>query len=182
MSSRQLAAQAASPLPPSRLAAISFLGMVLLQGVHEIEHITQVFQRFVFDNPKGAGILGTWLDIEPVHLAYNSAFLLLIALSFWLGHFRTRSLPFWLMSFALLFQGYHATEHVFKILQFLETAMNGTPGILGHFFNLVWLHFTYNTIVYIPILLAFFLGGFHRGAISILTSTSRLIGPALRRA
>lgn len=156
--------------------------MILLQGFHELEHIVQVFQRFVFDNPKGAGILGTWLDIEPVHLAYNSAFLLLIALSFWLGHFRPRSLTFCLMSFVLLFQGYHVTEHVFKIFQFLASGMNGTPGILGHHFNLVWLHFTYNTIVYIPVLLVFFLSGFHRRAISILSFIFRPIWPEVRQA
>lgn len=162
-----------NPTPRSRVAALSFLGIVLLQGVHELEHIVQANQRFVFNDPKGSGILGSWLDIEPVHLVYNGALLLLIALTCYLGGFfsrksRQRPLAVGLVSVALLFQSYHFVEHIFKMAQFIETGMNGTPGILGHVFNLVWLHLTYNTIVYLPLLLAFFLGGSHRVVVAAM--------------
>ena len=153
-------------------ALAGMLGIMLVQGFHEIEHIVQVFQRFTFDNPKGAGILGTWIDIEPVHLAYNAGFLLLLGLAYWqagfLGKRREQPVLFGLMTFAILFQSYHLVEHLFKIAQFIETGKNGTPGILGNTFNLVWLHFTYNTIVYSAFVAAFFVGGFHREAIGLL--------------
>lgn len=164
----------APPTSFSSLAGLSFLAMVLLQGFHELEHIVQVLQRFVFGIPDGAGILGTWLDIEPVHLVYNGSFLLLILLSYWLGGFaRKEGAVWWLMTFALVFQSYHFVEHLFKIAQFLESGMNGTPGILGHFVNLTWLHFAYNSLVYAPILAVFFLGGFWRGGLAALANPFR---------
>ena len=171
---RSATTKAASPTLPFAPVALVFVGTVLLQGFHELEHVVQVFQRFVFDNPKGAGILGTWLDIEPVHVGYNAGFLLLLGLCYWLGGFLSREARpspagFWLMTFALLFQSYHLGEQLFKITQFVMSGMNGTPGILGHNFNLVWLHFTYNTLVYVPFLLAFYLGGFYRGGIAPLS-------------
>lgn len=180
---RQRTINTASAIQPSHWAGLTFLGIILLQGFHEIEHITQVFQRFVFDNPKGAGILGTWVDIEPVHVGYNGAFLLLIALAFWVGGFlrslaRRHPLTFGLMTFALLFETYHFVEHIFKLVQFIDTGMNGTPGILGHFFNLVWLHFTYNTIAYIPLVVVFFMDGYYRSAMAGLSSISRLRRPS----
>lgn len=145
-------------------AMAGMLGIVLIQGFHEIEHITQVVQRYLLGIPKGAGVLGTWLDVEPVHIVYNSAFLLLIGLVYWQGRFwrRRREMPFafGLMTFGLMFQGYHLVEHVFKIVQFIETGKNGTPGILGHFFNLVWLHFWFNSIVYSVMAGVFFTAGF----------------------
>jgi len=189
---RRLAMKSTSSVQPSHLAAISFLGLVLLQGGHELEHIVQVIQRYAgigsgfWNNPKGAGILGTWIDIEPVHIAYNGIFLFLIALCFWLGGF-LRSLAsrhpftFWIMSFALFFEAYHFVEHIFKILQFIDTGMNGTPGILGHFFNLVWLHFTYNTIAYLPLLLVFFIDGYHQSAMAALSNALRIGRPKLRQ-
>ena len=154
-------------LPSTSFAGLCFLATVLLQGFHELEHVVQVLQRFVLHNPKGAGILGTWLDIEPVHIVYNGGFLLLIGLCFWAGGYLHRSrtsIALWLMAFALLFEGYHFVEHTFKIAQFIDTGRNGTPGILGHFFNLVWLHFTYNTVAYAPLLFVFFADGHHRKA------------------
>src|SRR5205823_4077713 len=59
-------------------------------------------------------------------------------------------------------QAYHSLEHVVKIVQFLDTGRNGTPGILGRWIPVVWLHFAFNTIIYAPLLAAFFLGGFPR--------------------
>jgi len=47
---------------PSHIAGLTFLGIVLIQGFHEVEHIVQVIQRFVLHDPKGSGILGSWID------------------------------------------------------------------------------------------------------------------------
>ena len=177
---RNTAEVAVHQTPRARVAALYFLGVVLVQGFHEIEHVTQVLQRFTFHIPKGAGILGTWLDIEPVHLVYNGAFLLLVAFTFFLGGFasrehRPRPLVFWLMTFVLVFQTYHVVEHIFKIAQFIETGTNGTPGLLGHYFNIVWLHFTYNTIEYVPLVAAFILGGYYRTALATLRLGGRRV-------
>jgi hypothetical protein len=148
------------------------LGILLIQGFHEVEHITQVLQRTVFDIPKGAGILGTWLDIEPVHVGYNALFLVLLGVVYVQGRFwetrRSQPLVFGLMTFSVLFQGYHFVEHMFKIVQFADTGMNGTPGILGHVFNLVWLHFAFNTIVFTSFAAAFVAGRWDRDVMALL--------------
>ena len=166
----------------TQAALFGMLAIVLVQGFHEIEHIVQVFQRFTFDNPKGAGVLGTWIDIEPVHLGYNAAFLGLIGLVYWQGRFwqnrRAQPVVFGLMTFVLLFQGYHLVEHLFKIAQFIDTGKNGTPGILGNRFNLVWLHFTYNTVEYAAFVLAFFLGGFPKAIMEWLRPQRRSVAAA----
>lgn len=161
-----------------RLAAVTFLGIVLLQGFHVFEHVVQVFQHFVLGDRTGAGILGSWIDIEPVHFVYNGTFLLLLALAFWLGGFLRsgRGLVFWLMVGTLVFQSYHFVEHIFKLGQFLQTGMNGTPGILGHRFPLVWLHFTFNTVVYAPVVAVFFLGGFAQRSLEALRATPGIGG------
>jgi hypothetical protein len=67
-----------------------------------------------------------------------------------------------LLGLALAGQAYHSLEHVVKIVQFLETGRNGTPGVLGQWIPVVWLHFAFNTLIYAPLLAAFFLGGFPR--------------------
>ena len=166
----QPATKRASVTLPPLDASLTFLGLVLFQGAHEMEHIVQVFQRYVFGIPKGAGILGTWLDIEPVHFVYNMIFLFFIFATFWKAGFlksaNRHGLVYWLVAFALAWEGWHMVEHVVKIIQFIDWGRNGTPGILGYFFNLVWLHFTYNTVVLIPIIVAFLKGGYYRSALA----------------
>jgi hypothetical protein len=154
------------------VAVAGMAGILLVQGFHEIEHIVQVLQRSVFENPKGAGVLGSWLDIEPVHVAYNVLFLALLALVYVQGRFwqcrRNERFAFGFMTFSVLFQGYHLVEHIFKIVQFAESGINGTPGILGHLFNLVWLHFAFNTIVFSSFLVAFIAGRWDRDVLDLL--------------
>ena len=150
-----------------RAARLLLLEAVLLQGFHETEHIVQVVQRFWLGIKDGAGILGSVFDLEPVHLAYNLTFLGLLALAY-AGCRpdgaipRRRGLALGLLTLALAGQAYHSLEHVVKIVQFLDTGRNGTPGILGQWIPVVWLHFAFNTVIYAPLLAAFFLGGFPR--------------------
>ena len=158
-----------------RAARLLLLEAVLLQGFHELEHVVQVVQRSLLNIKLGAGILGSVFDLEPVHLFYNLTFLALLALAY-LGCRQAggvpdrRTLVLRLLGLALVAQSYHALEHVVKIAQFLETGRNGTPGILGAWVPVVWLHFGFNTLIYAPIVAAFFLGGFHRGIIRDLAS------------
>jgi hypothetical protein len=150
--------------------ALLFVEMLLLQGFHEIEHIVQVFQRSVLGIGSGAGVLGSAFDVEPVHLIYNLGFLLLLG-GVYLGCLRDRSviprrpeLVIALLTVSFVFQGFHTLEHVVKMVQFFQTGMNGTPGIVGHWIPVVFLHLGYNTALYLPVVLAFFLGGFHASA------------------
>ena len=153
---------------PNPALAVAFLGLLIVQGWHEIEHVTQVLQRFVFNIPTGAGVLGQTFDIEPLHLAYNLAVFLLVLLVYWLsgahrlGLWQRGMIAWWLLTIAVAFQGYHVVEHLFKVAQFINTGKSGTPGILGNFFNVVWFHFTLVTVEYVLLVAAFWLGGFHR--------------------
>jgi hypothetical protein len=147
--------------------ALLFLEMVLLQGFHEIEHIVQVFQRTVLGIGKGAGVLGSAFDIEPVHMVYNLAFLVLLG-GVYVGCRRDRPVipanagaVMKLLTVSFAFQGFHTVEHVVKMWQYFETGVNGTPGILGYWIPVVYLHLGYNTALYLPVAIAFFLGGFH---------------------
>ena len=144
-----------------------FLEMVVLQGFHEIEHIVQVFQRTVLGIGKGAGMLGSAFDIEPVHMVYNLAFLVLLA-GVYAGCRRDRStIPqnagavMKLLTVSFFFQGFHTVEHVVKMWQYFATGVNGTPGIVGYWVPVVYLHLGYNTALYVPVVIAFFIGGFH---------------------
>ena len=146
--------------------ALLFLEAVLLQGFHQIEHVVQVVQRSVLGVAGGAGILGSVFDIEPVHMAYNAAFQLLLA-TVYVGVRGNRaaiprraSLVLGLLGLSLALQSYHTLEHLVKMWQYLETGLNGTPGILGRWLPVVYLHFWYNTVVYAPALVAFLVGGY----------------------
>ena len=48
--------------------------------------------------------------------------------------------------------------------QYVATGVSGTPGIVGYWVPVVYLHLGYNSALYLPILIAFFLGGFHAEA------------------
>ena len=146
-----------------------FLLLVLLQGFHALEHLIQVSQIYVFGISNGKGILGSLVDIEPVHFAYNSLYLGLLTATYVLlglqreGARRYGRLVFGLFTFALVFQSWHEVEHVFKIAQYLTLGVNGTGGILGQgpgglvrLFPIPLLHFAYNTIAFLPALVAFF--------------------------
>ncbi|HVA85628.1 MAG TPA: hypothetical protein VNF73_04820 [Candidatus Saccharimonadales bacterium] len=52
----------------------------------------------------------------------------------------------WLAA-ALVSQSYHELEHVVKIAQRIQSGIDPAPGMLGNFFNLIWLHFTFNPIL-----------------------------------
>jgi hypothetical protein len=149
-----------------RATALLFLETLLLQGFHEVEHVVQVVQRSVLGVATGAGVLGSVFDVEPVHMIYNAAFLALLG-TVYLGCRRNPAaiprragLVLGLLALALGLQGYHTVEHLVKMWQYYQTGLNGTPGIVGHWIPVVYLHLGYNTAIYAPVVAAFFLGGF----------------------
>ena len=70
-----------------------------------------------------------------------------------------------LLGVAFVFQTWHTVEHAAKMVQFFQTGLNGTPGILGYWIPIVYLHLGYNTALYLPVVLAFFIGGFLQPAL-----------------
>jgi hypothetical protein len=145
-----------------------FLALVLFQGFHELEHITQVVQIYVLGIANGAGLVGSLVNVEPLHFAYNTLYLgLLIAVFVLLGLHEdgpraVGPLVTGLITFALAFQMWHELEHVFKLVQYFALGVNGTGGVFGlgpgAVFPLVpipLLHLAYNTVAYAPALAAF---------------------------
>lgn len=145
-----------------------FLALVLFQGVHEMEHVVQVVQRSFLGILNGSGLLGSLVDIEPLHFAYNTFYLGLLVWTYVpLGLHRDGPGPegrlgTGLLTFALSFQMWHELEHVFKLVQYVALGVNGTGGIFGQgpggLFPLVpipLLHLGYNTVAYVPALAAF---------------------------
>jgi hypothetical protein len=128
------------------------LGLAI-QTFHMGEHFVQVF-RVHFDGvPSKGGIVGSVVDTEWVHFAYNVAVLAglvaVIAARFrgWLPRGRA-DIGDGLLAVAALMQSYHVVEHSVKLTQHLVTGAKVNPGILGGPIDLVWLHFVINLAVY----------------------------------
>jgi hypothetical protein len=62
----------------------------------------------------------------------------------------------------VLVQSYHMAEHTAKLVQFVETMMQGTPGILGAHFDGVIFHAVMNTAVFVPVVIVFLFGGVYK--------------------
>jgi len=60
-----------------------------------------------------------------------------------------------LVTFDLVFQSWHFLEHAVKLAQHFVNGCISCPGILGNYFDVILLHFTYNAIVYMPLVLIF---------------------------
>ena len=140
----------------TRRVELAFLALILVMAAHEAEHVGQLLQKKGLENscPRDCrGALGFLFDVEWVHFAYNSSILVALAVMWWL--IRPPVLGF--LSAAVAVQSYHAVEHVAKIDQWLSNGhVSPTPGILGKRLQLVELHFTFNTIVFVLALAAFF--------------------------
>jgi hypothetical protein len=136
---------------------------LFVQTFHMVEHIAQVVQKFHLDITPAHGLIGR-LDLEPIHFWFNFVYLAFLLMTF-LGWFLcrrdvSRCTGYWrtytfLLLVGVLIQTWHMTEHSVKLAQFLHTGMQGTPGILGNYFDPVLLHFVYNLIVYLPLVIIF---------------------------
>lgn len=137
------------------------LGALVLQGLHFVEHIAQITQKFFLKLPEAHGILGAALDTEWVHFAYNLT--LLAFLWGFLFAYRPHLGPVWterarwchvaLLLTATL-QLYHMVEHSVKVAQHVTTACASCPGLLGTVVNPIWLHFFINLFVLVPMAVA----------------------------
>jgi hypothetical protein len=160
--------------PSSRMAFTPFKQFIYLfvltvaaQAFHMVEHIAQVMQKFVLHITPAHGLIGQ-LDLEQVHFAFNLFYLstLVAVMIGWFYYGSQVSKKWKAFSIALVFtvlvQSYHMAEHTAKLVQFIETMMQGTPGILGAHFAGVLFHAAMNTVVFLPVLIVFFAAGIYK--------------------
>ena len=154
--------------------AVAFLTALLVQGVHQAEHFVQLFQRFVLEVTVANGILGHYFNLDLLHFAYNLLFFWLLFLVYKLSGAQRPDLwprgmtSWWLLSIALALQGYHLVEHVVRIWQVIDIGRAGSSGSSGF-----WMYFLLSTSTYLPVVAAFWLGGFHRHLAADLRSAWR---------
>lgn len=168
-----LAVQGASSITSSReVSALTnfayiFLLTLALQAFHIVEHIAQVVQKFVLHSPQAHGLIGQ-LDLEQVHFVFNTLYLALLVyvLMRWLA-LKSELPTRWgtyttVLVLTVAAQSYHEVEHTVKLVQFLQTHVQGTPGILGRHFDGVIFHFIMNGLVFVPGVVVFYCAGLHR--------------------
>ena len=127
---------------------------------HWAEHLVQAFQIFVLDWPRPAsrGLLGEWFPwlVKSESLHYFYAIVMLAGLALLLPAFQGRARFFW--GLALGIQFWHHIEHFLLLYQratgnfFFGEAV--PTSILQNFVMRVELHLFYNTIVFIPMIIA----------------------------
>lgn len=166
------------PSPDTSLAGRYRRGMDVLNGdrhqlclrlylviviAHWAEHIVQAIQIYVFDWPlaEARGVLGIpfpWL-VTSEWMHYGYALIMLIGLLLLLPGFTGRSRTWWTVS--LVIQVWHHFEHLILLVQ----AINGVNigggdapmSLIQLFIPRVELHLFYNTIVFIPMVVAMYL-------------------------
>jgi hypothetical protein len=127
---------------------------------HWGEHFAQAYQVFVlgWPRPKSNGILGLWYPwlIQSEVMHYGYALVMLIGLWTLRKGFTGRSYTWWMIAFWIQF--WHHIEHLLLIGQAtLHHNLMGKPvpfSVLQFFFPRVELHLFYNSIVFIPMVIA----------------------------
>jgi hypothetical protein len=142
-----------------RLALNLFMVLV---AAHWTEHIVQAYQIWVlgWPRPKALGLLGMWFPwlISSETLHYGYALVMLIALFLLRPGFTGRARTWWTVALAIQF--WHHIEHLLLLLQaqtghyFFGRAV--PTSILQIFFPRVELHLFYNSIVFIPMVIAMY--------------------------
>lgn len=159
-----------SAISPHERHCVIILGLTaLIQSGHMVEHVAQLIQ-WMLRMRVSHGLIGS-LDLELVHFVYDSLFLIgLSALgSFYGDVLRSRGWkPYAVFIGAWVIQTYHMIEHVVRFAQHMETGLEGTPGILGRYINIVPLHFGINLVVTAGIIAPFFMLGMHRTLLRIV--------------
>jgi hypothetical protein len=146
-----------------------FAAAMLAQTLHYSEHVVQLYQHAVLglSISQSHGLV-YFLDFEWNHFVFNSAYFLALGVVFLQCKFYQIREPAGGVRFASLafttgffVQGYHVIEHSVRIVQFYQTGCTPCPGILGRYFDGVYLHFLFNSVVYVLPLIAFIAYGFH---------------------
>jgi hypothetical protein len=143
-----------------RAALNVFLFIVL---AHWAEHLVQAYQIWVLDRPrpKSRGVLGQafpWL-VTQEWLHYGYALVMLIGLFLLRPGFTGRAKAWWTV--ALIIQFWHHIEHLLLFIQ-AQAGVNFfgakvPTSILQLAFSRVELHLFYNSVVFIPMVIAMYL-------------------------
>jgi hypothetical protein len=137
-----------------------FYVLAITQTAHLFEHVAQMIELHVLHQaPRVAkGVFGA-LDVEWVHFIWNTWVLVALALLAW--RYRRNV---WLLG-TLAFSLWHEAEHVSMMAVYLTSGMPGPPGLLAKGGRIAGglpvvrpdLHFVYNLIETLPLLVAFIL-------------------------
>jgi hypothetical protein len=135
--------------------------MVILQLLHMVEHTTQLGQLMLSGGQiaKSHGVIGQ-LDFETVHFFADT--------TLWLGlavlavNFKSRNAWLWV---AFAAASLHEVEHLYlfwlNVAEHTVYLSGGAAGIMGHYgligspLDRPYLHYAYNFIVIVPMIIAF---------------------------
>ena len=137
-------------------------GFMFIVLAHWGEHLAQAYQIWVmgWPIPKANGILGLWYPwlIKSEALHYWYALVMLIGLWILRKGFTGRSYTWWMIAFWIQF--WHHIEHFLLIAQAtLHHNLFGRPvptSIAQLFIPRVQLHLLYNSIVFVPMVVAMY--------------------------
>ena len=161
-----------------RAASVPLLtGVVIVQGIHVVEHVIQLFQVFVLGiaDDDALGLLGYVFQFqrteEWLHLIFNATYLL--ALYLLVVPLRRRvphPVPLWAFTMFLAgavgLESWHMVEHVVIIANVIANNGCPCPGIGDAALGITdtVLHFYYNAITYLALLVPFWYV-WHGGAV-----------------
>jgi hypothetical protein len=136
-----------------------FLAIVL---AHWAEHLAQAYQIYVLGwaPPQAGGVLGLWFPwlVRSELLHYSYALVMLIGLWILRSGFVGRSRTWWMIAFGIQF--WHHIEHALLQGQALVGAhLFNSPvpvSIAQLFIPRVELHLIYNSIVFVPMIVAMY--------------------------
>lgn len=139
----------------------SFGLMVILQILHMVEHSTQIVQLAITGGTlaDSHGVIGQ-LDFETVHFVADTA--LWFSLGLMAVIFRGRNAWLWV---AFVAASLHEIEHLYLFWMYVfehtlylsggAAGIMGRYGLIGSPLDRPYLHYTYNLIVFVPLLIAF---------------------------
>jgi hypothetical protein len=144
------------------------VGVVLIQGIHVVEHIIQLFQVYVFDVPEddALGLLGYVFQFqgteEWLHLVFNVSYLaalyLLLRPLWRLVPDVVPNWAFWAFAvWGVGLESWHVVEHIVIITNVIQNSGCPCPGIGDRATGLsdTVLHFGYNAVAFTALMLPF---------------------------
>lgn len=145
-----------------------FCLIVVVQGIHVIEHVIQLVQVYHLGIPEddALGLLGYVFEFqgteEWLHLVFNTSYFLpLMVLAVLLRPLSPSVMPRWVwLTFVIggtALEGWHVIEHIVIMSHVIANDGCPCPGILDPILGIgdTLLHFFYNTVTYLAILPAY---------------------------